>query len=196
SISSKEFGMALGVSQQSASKKILELLEEKYITRDLGARRQRIRITQKGVEELRKEYQEYRKIFEVSSQVTIHGIVASGMGEGGYYICQNGYMKQFQEKLGFTPYQGTLNMVVDAEDISKIDLVRSNEGCLINGFTDNGRSYGDVIAYKAKIRNTPCAVVVPDRSHYIDILEIICQYHLRRTFSLEDGDSIEIKFEF
>ena len=55
-ISSRELGDALNMSQQSASKRILELLDEKLIVRDLGARRQRIRITPKGVDELKKEY--------------------------------------------------------------------------------------------------------------------------------------------
>ena len=172
-ISSRELGEALEMSQQSASKRILELLDEKYIVRDLGARRQRIKLTQKGIDDLKKEYNEYRRIFELTDHITIHGNVVSGMGEGGYYICQDGYKAQFQSKLGFTPFEGTLNIQVDPED--------------------DGRSFGDVIAYKAKIRNIDCAIVVPERSHYVDTIEIICQYHLRRTLSLEDGDHIDVK---
>lgn len=44
-VSSRELGDALEMSQQSASKRILELLDEKLIIRDLGARRQRIKLT-------------------------------------------------------------------------------------------------------------------------------------------------------
>ena len=175
-ISSRELGEALEMSQQSASKRILELLDEKYIVRDLGARRQRIKLTQKGIDDLKKEYNEYRR-----------------MGEGGYYICQDGYKAQFQSKLGFTPFEGTLNIQVDPEDVGKLDVVRSTAGIMISGFSNDGRSFGDVIAYKAKIRNIDCAIVVPERSHYVDTIEIICQYHLRRTLSLEDGDHIDVK---
>ncbi|MBO4348537.1 MAG: DUF120 domain-containing protein, partial [Candidatus Methanomethylophilaceae archaeon] len=152
-VSSRELGSTLEMSQQSASKRILELLDEKYIVRDLGARRQRIKITPKGVEELKKEYNEYRRIFELSDHVTVHGAVTSGMGEGGYYICQEGYMRQFESLLGFTPFQGTLNVTLDPEDVSKLDVVRSTSGVLVEGFTHDGRSFGNVIAYKAKIRN-------------------------------------------
>lgn len=192
-ISSRELGEALEMSQQSASKRILELLDEKYIVRDLGARRQRIKLTQKGIDDLRKEYNEYRRIFELTDHVTIHGTVQSGMGEGGYYICQSSYLRQFEEKLGFSPFEGTLNIQVDPEDIGKLDIIRSIAGIGISGFTDHGRSFGDVIAYKARIRNIDCAIVVPERSHYADIIEIICQYHLRRTLSLEDGDPVDVK---
>ena len=181
------------MSQQSASKRILELLDEKYIVRDLGARRQRIKLTQKGIDELKKEYNEYRRIFELTDHITIHGTVESGVGEGGYYICQEGYMNQFKSKLGFTPFEGTLNVLVDPEDVGKLDVVRSIAGHIISGFSCDGRSFGDVIAYKAKIRNIDCAIVVPERSHYVDTIEIICQYHLRRTLSLNDGDRVDVK---
>jgi len=195
SVSSRELGEMLEMSQQSASKRILELLDEKLIDRDLGARKQRIRITQKGAELMKAEYNEYRRIFEYEDHIVIRGTVTSGLGEGGYYICQNGYMEQFETVLGFKPYQGTLNVVVDKEDIGKLDLVRSTAGHLIKGFVSEGRSFGDVIAYKAKIKNTDCAIVVPERSHYKETVEIVCQYHLRRSLSLQDKDRVELKVE-
>ena len=194
-ISSRELGDALNMSQQSASKRILELLDEKLITRDLGARKQRIKITERGVDALKEEYNEYRRIFELEDHIFIHGAVTSGMGEGGYYICQEGYMKQFESVLGFKPYEGTLNLTIDKEDIGKLDLIRSTSGYVIHGFTSDGRSFGDVIAYKAKIKNIDCAVVVPERSHYKEVIEIICHYHLRRTLSLVDNDRIDLRVE-
>ncbi len=194
-ISSRELGDALNMSQQSASKRILELLDEKLITRDLGARKQRIKITERGVEALKEEYNEYRRIFELEDHIVIHGAVTSGMGEGGYYICQEGYMRQFENVLGFRPYEGTLNLTIDKEDIGKLDLIRSTSGFTIHGFTDDGRTFGDVIAYKARIKNIECAVVVPERSHYKEVIEIVCQYHLRRTLSLVDNDRVDLRVE-
>lgn len=192
-ISSRELGDALEMSQQSASKRILELLDDKYIVRDLGARKQRIKLTQKGIDELKREYNEYRRIFELTDHVTIHGTITSGMGEGGYYICQEKYIKQFRSKLGFVPFEGTLNVVIDDEDINKLEVIRSIAGHSINGFNADGRTFGNVVAYNAKIRNIDCAIVIPERSHYVNVIEIICQYHLRRTLSLNDGDHVDVK---
>lgn len=192
-LSSRELGDALEMSQQSASKRILELLDEKLITRDLGARKQRIKITPKGVEGLKQEYSEYRRIFEISDQITLHGVITDGMGEGGYYICQSEYMGQFEDKLGFRPYEGTLNIIIDKEDIGKLDIIRSAPGDIIEGFTTGGRTFGKVVAHKAKIRSIDCAIVIPERSHYDNIVEIVCQYHLRRTLSIDNGDRVEIK---
>ncbi len=191
-VSSRELGEALEMSQQSASKRILELLEEKYIERDVGARKQQIHITAKGAELLKKEYMEYRKIFENTDKMVIRGEVAQGMGEGGYYICQPEYSNQIKELLGFVPFEGTCNVNIIPEDVGKIDVIRKSKGILIKGFVSEGRTFGNVIAYKARIKNLNCAIVVPERSHYRETLEIICQYHIRRTLSLDNGDRVEV----
>lgn len=191
-VSSRELGEALEMSQQSASKRILELLEAKYIERDVGARKQQIRITPKGAELLKKEYLEYRKVFENTDKMIIHGKVAQGMGEGGYYICQPSYSDQIKEQLGFTPFEGTFNLDIVPEDVGKLDVIRKSKGIMINGFVSEGRTFGNVIAYKAKIKNLECAIVVPERSHYRETIEIICQYHIRRTLSLSDGDLVDV----
>ena len=192
-LSSRELGDALEMSQQSASKRILELLDEKLIIRDLGARKQRIKLTQKGVDELKQEYGEYRRVFEINDQLTLHGVVSDGMGEGRYYICQLEYMSQFEGKLGFKPYEGTLNIIVDREDATKLDIIRSSPGEVINGFTQEGRTFGRVLAHKAKIRSIDCAIIMPERSHYDNVIEVVCQYHLRRTLNINNGDRIELK---
>lgn len=194
-VSSRELGDILEMSQQSASKRILRLLEENLIVRDLGARKQRIKITSLGADELRKEYNDYRRIFELTDHVILHGSVKDGMGEGGYYINQDGYMSQFEEKLGFKPFFGTLNVAIDKNDIGKLDIIKSTSGITISGFSDGNRTFGDVIAYKARIHNIDCAIIVPLRSQYVDVIEIICKYHLRRTLDLETGDRVDVHVE-
>ncbi|MBO5519156.1 MAG: DUF120 domain-containing protein, partial [Candidatus Methanomethylophilus sp.] len=152
-----------------------------------------IKLTATGVDELKKEYNEHRRIFELTDHITLHGTIKDGMGEGQYYIDQEGYKVQFEKKLGFKPYPGTLNIYVDKEDVGKLDVIKSTAGIPIEGFNYGGRTFGDVIAYKSKIKNIDCAIVVPARSHYVDIIEIICQYHLRRTLSLNTDDRVDVK---
>jgi len=192
-ISSRELGEKLHISQQSASKRILELLEEGYIQRDLGARKQRIRITKKGLDALRAEYSEYQKIFELRDHLVIRGVVSTGMGEGQYYVTQPGYLEQFRDRLGFVPFEGTLNLKMNPTDIGKLDILRRSEGVVISGFQRNGRTFGEVRCFMATIQNIECAVILPSRSHYSDILEVLCKYNLRRTLGLHDGDIMEIR---
>jgi riboflavin kinase len=192
-ISSRELGEVLNMSQQSASKRILELLDAGLIMRDLGARRQRIRMTEKGVELLRQEYTEYQRIFEMRDEIVVKGVIITGMGEGQYYVTQPGYMEQFSDKLGFTPYEGTLNVKVLPSEMHKLETVRKAKSIRIGGFERNGRTFGDVEAHKATVHNIECAVVMPTRSHYDDVLEIICKFHLRRTLGLKDNDPVEVR---
>jgi riboflavin kinase, archaea type len=192
-ISSRELGEKLRISQQSASKRILELLEEGYIQRDLGARKQRIKITKKGLDALRAEYSEYQKIFELRDHLIIRGAVATGMGEGQYYVTQPGYLEQFKEKLGFIPFEGTLNLKMNPSDVGKLDILRRSEGVVISGFQRNGRTFGEVRCFPATIQNIECAVILPSRSHYSDIIEVLCKYNLRRTLGLNDGDVAELR---
>lgn len=194
-VSSRELGDELGMSQQSASKRILVLLDAGYIVRNVGSRRQRIKITEAGIDALKMEYSEYRRIFEMTDHLVIKGSIATGMGQGSYYMCQLPYMDQFEDTVGFRPFEGTLNVKVDVEDIGKLDIIRSTSGRMIKGFTGEGRTFGNVIAYKARIKNINCAIVVPERSHYKETIEIVCQYHLRRTLGLEDGDRVEVRVE-
>jgi len=194
-ISSRELGDKLEMSQQSASKRILELLEAGLIQRDLGARRQRIKLTEKGIELLRQEYLEYQKIFELKGHVVVHGVITRGMGEGQYYVHQPSYKQQFSDKLEFMPYEGTLNVKINPADVEKLEILRNSDGIIVDGFERNGRTFGDVKAFSARIHNIHCAVIMPARSHYDDIIEILCQYHLRRTLGIGDGDSVEVIIE-
>jgi len=191
-ISSRELGELLDISQQSASKKILELLSNGLIERDLGARRQRIRLTDNGFELLRKEYSDYQRIFEMKDHLVIMGTIISGLGEGQYYVNQPEYLDQFQKKLWFKPYEGTLNVKVNDSELPKLEILRKAEGINIIGFQKEGRTFGDVKAFLAKVHNMECAVVMPSRSHYKNVVELMCKYHLRRTLGIRDGDQVEV----
>ena len=89
-LSSGELGKLIGVSQQSASQRILELIRDGLVARDLATRRQRIRLTPRGGEVLRKEYADYQRVFELREALTIAGTLTSGLGEGAFYMRQKG----------------------------------------------------------------------------------------------------------
>jgi riboflavin kinase len=192
-ISSRQLGDDLGISQQSASKKILELLEKDFIVRQLGARTQFIKITEKGLNLLRKEYSDYQRLFELADYISIQGIVTSGLGEGKYYVTQKGYMTQFVDKLWFKPYEGTLNIKISGQDLNKIELIRSLEGIPINGFEDHGRTFGSGKCFLCDIQGVECAIMMPIRSHYENVIEIISKHYLRDKLKLKDDDVIELR---
>ena len=193
-LSSRELGRALGLSQQSASQRILELLEADLIVRDLAVRKQRVRLSPKGVEVLRREHADYRRIFELGEGgLHVHGTVTSGLGEGAFYMKQRGYKEQFRRKLGFEPYEGTLNLRVSGADLSALDILRDEDGILIEGFSDAGRTFGGAKCFLATLNGADCHVILPLRTHHTDALELIARAHLRSKLGLADGDVVDVQ---
>ena len=191
-MSSRELGKAIGVSQQSASQRILELIREGMVTRDLATRRQRIRLSPKGADALRKEYADYQRIFEIKETLTISGIVASGLGEGAFYMRQKGYKDQFRKKLWFEPYEGTLNLKIQGAELSKIEILRANPGIEVNGFEAGGRTFGGAKCFLSTLGHMDCAIIMPIRSHHSEVLEVISKHYLRGALTLKDGDAVEL----
>jgi riboflavin kinase len=191
-LSSGELGKLIGVSQQSASQRILELIRDGLLARDLATRRQRIRLTPRGTDVLRKEYADYQRIFEVKETLTIGGAVASGLGEGAFYMRQKGYKDQFRKKLWFEPYEGTLNLKLTGADLAKLRILQESPGIEISGFEAAGRTFGGAKCFLATAGRVDCAVIMPIRTHHTDVLEVISKHYLRNALGLKDGDVLEL----
>lgn len=191
-ISSQELASRLEASQQTASRYLLELDNNQMITRELGIKKQLIQITGLGAEVLEAEFSQYKQIFDLSNKVVFTGIIVSGMGEGKYYTEQSGYVNQFQTRLGFIPYPGTLNVEIEYIERNKLRLLRNCGGISIDGFQTKNRTFGSVLCLNALIKKTKAVIVLPKRSHYSNILEFISPVCLREKLKLKDGDEVEI----
>lgn len=195
-ITSRELGERIGVSQQAADRYLVALEKRGLLTRSMAARRQRLLLTAEGRALLRAEYQTYRRLFEGPARVSFSGTVTSGLGEGRYYLSQPGYVVQFTERLGYTPYPGTLNVRVGASALRKADLVASWAGGLrIDGFEASGRTFGGATCFPSRLNGHPCHLIHPDRSHYRDVVEFIARDCLREALQLKDGDPVAADIE-
>ncbi len=195
-ITSGELASLTGMSQQNASRIILEMGNEGIIDRKISGRHQDISITETGLDILYGEFAELSQILGTGKSTSISGIVQSGLGEGRYYVAKKPYLVQFSEKLEMIPYPGTLNVKVDNSDEKTLRHIRARKGILIEGFSSDDRTYGAVKAFRCSIKGVACALIFPYRSIYRDVMEIISHIYLRETLNLKDGDSIEIKFDF
>ena len=196
-ISSSDLASMLEVSQQSASRYLIQLFEEGYIDRKLAQGGQIIGIKSSGIAALKKEFSEYELVFGDLKTIEIEGTLETGLGEGGYYISKKGYMAQFQEKLKWEPYKGTFNLRLDESQIPKIEAMKAAEGLLIEGFEQEGRTFGKAWIFKCSIQKEvkiveSCAVISPKRTHYKRVLEIISPEFLRKEFNAKDGDTFTI----
>ena len=191
-MSSSNLAKIIMISQQTASRKIIYLLNNGFLERQRIHSRAFLRITTKGLDILKREAVDYQKIFNTNKQFEIEGIITSGLGEGKYYLSQKEYIKEFKDKLGFTPYQGTLNVKLHPDNIEKIYVLKSCMGVTIKGFKDKNRTFGEVTAFFCLINDLDGAVVLPKRTHYKDIIEIVSKHNLRKKFTLKDGDTVKL----
>jgi riboflavin kinase len=192
-----EIGKKLGLSQQTASRRLSELETDGWITRERTLRGQAIRISKEGVEVLQSVYTELRNLFEGElASISIEGIVFSGMRDGAYYVTREGYRKQFVEKLGFNPYPGTLNLKLGSNlDVQAKRILDAYPGIIIEGFEDGQRTYGSVKSFKTTIDDkVEGAILLIRRTHHAEnVLEIISPVYLREKLGLKDGDRVTIK---
>jgi riboflavin kinase len=194
-LSSSELGILLNASQQTASRLILKLETSEFIQREIAGKKQNIILKETALNALYDEMAELSNILGISDQVKIYGTVASGLGEGRYYVSKKPYVIEFDQKLGITPYPGTLNIKIDSLEEPKLRMLRANEGILIKGFETDDRTYGDVKAFSCSLRGKKCAAIFPYRSVYKDVIEIISNDYLRESLNLHDGDRVGIEFD-
>lgn len=191
-LASGEFADLIDVSQQTASRRLIELTDEGLIKREMGVRKQRIRITPEGESVLRAEHLQYRRLFEKQDRIHIRGTVQTGLGEGRYYLSRPGYDQQFQDHLGWKPYPGTLNLDLGGAEANKLKFLRKNPVFVVEGFQAEGRSFGGVTCFPARIGEQEVAAILPNRTHYTTVLEVIAPVRLRDSLPCEDGDELEL----
>ena len=123
----------------------------------------------------------------------VKGIISSGMGKGTYFMSQDIYIDQFQDKLNFKPFVGTLNIKIEPDEITLIMNIPSNNFGLVRG---EGK-LGDVKFIKAVLNGTvKGALVFPAKTkHTEDVLEFISNKNLRETLKLKDGDKVTVKID-
>ena len=62
-------------------------------------------------------------------------------------------MEQFNEKLSWKPYKGTFNLRLEDDEVPKIEAMKAAEGILINGFEEEGRTFGKAWIFKCTLEN-------------------------------------------
>ncbi|VVC01759.1 Riboflavin kinase [uncultured archaeon] len=188
-ITTGEIADAIGVSQQTASRKLIELEKDGQLERVMG----KVRLTDKAIVEVRKCVSEVLASLEGTGMI-FRGKVVRGLGEGSFFVGQKEYVAQFKKKLGFMPFKGTLNLFIDAEDVEKRLTLREEKPIEIPGFSKGKRKFGKIAAYKCMIGGLPGAIVFPDYSqHGLQTLEIISSFNLRKELKLEDGAIVPVE---
>ena len=193
-LSSSDAGRLLGISQQSACRYINELERDGLIKKTRSGQKQRIEITENGINLLREIYLDLKNFFEYKykykQKLSMEGRIITGIGDGAYYIKE--YAEKLKERIGINPFYGTLNVKIDRMPF-KIEKYSIG---VIEEFREKNRIFGRIRYIPATISgdgwSEDCFIVLPERAHHKDEVEIISEKNLRREFGLKDGDKIRV----
>ena len=197
-VSTEYLAKKLGISQQTASRYLIELERMGWIQRNITPEGSLIKIEELGSKELQKLYSQLKLLMEKSypPSVTLEGIVFTGLGEGAYYVTKEHYRQEIVEKLGFEPYPGTLNVKLSSDyDIKTRMELDAYPAIEVRGFKNEDRTFGLVKCYPAIIGGTvKGALITALRSHYdASVLEIIAPVCLRKQLGLKDGNKVKVE---
>jgi len=151
----------------------------------------------------------------------LSGTVSSGLGRAHVFMAQPHYQEQFKHILGGSAWPGTLNLKIEGSDLVHYIALRKKSGIdtldasdddrsaavdvevtqydahRIRGFLRDGVSFGGATAFSGALKfqghSIDCALLIPDLTRHIDVVEIIASSFLRERLSLEDGDLLEIE---
>ncbi len=179
------------MSQQTISRKLREMEKLCLIKRVASPNGLTISLDDEGRNILQKNYQDLSKIFG-SYKKEIEGTIKKGIGEGAYYVSQKNYQEQFKKFIGFKAYPGTLNIMINKEELML--LISNSDKIIIKSFKTKERSFGSLTCYKIKVNNVDSAIVIPERTrHDEDMIEVIAEVNLRNKLSLKDEDKVIIR---
>ncbi len=126
-----------------------------------------------------------------TAALILRGKVTSGKGEGTKLTELAWVKRQINQRLGFSPYPGTLNIRLTPESTKQKQQLVNAKTTEIT--PENG--YCTAKLFQAHIAtNIKTAVILPQVSDYpAETLEIIAPVNLRQKLKLNDGDQITVR---
>ena len=124
----------------------------------------------------------------------IQGWVASGVGQGAQFLGLDWVQRELRRHLALAPFPGTLNLRVAAEARDAVFARRENFLRIADPASPDCPGYLKKVILRANGRTCASAyLILPERTMYKDVLEVISAYPLRERLGLKDGDPVEVQ---
>jgi CTP-dependent riboflavin kinase len=126
--------------------------------------------------------------------LVIKGKIISGAGEGAYFTQIDWVQQQCDEKLGFKPYPGTLNLEISEEFIPAIEVLDQQKGIEL---ISPDPKFCNAMAFQVSLGDIGGAIILPEekvRVHPKNIIEIIAPQNIKASLNVKDGDCVTVVF--
>ena len=129
----------------------------------------------------------------MKKRLWIEGELYSGKGEGAFFTHLDWVRRQMQEKIGFDPYPGTVNIRVPTEELFFLKQLSAEGERLI----PPDPQFCEARVMKAKIEGLPAAAIFPAEDVWIykDSLELMAPTCIRDALKIRDGDIVKVELE-
>jgi CTP-dependent riboflavin kinase len=120
----------------------------------------------------------------------LKGKVVSGAREAAFFTQLDWVQVQCQEKLGFKPYPGTLNLEIDEESLSVLDVLKREKGITL---IPPDPQYCVARALPLMVGSICGAIIIPSEDvniHRKNIVEVMAPVRLKDALGITDGDSL------
>ena len=126
----------------------------------------------------------------------VTGKIVSGAKQAAFFTQLDWVQKQCDQKIGFKPFPGTLNIEISDETVKLLRSLRQEEIPELRA-PDADSCSAKIIP--VTIENIQAAIVIPDekvRVHGINIIEIVSAVRLKDDLSLKDGDTVSFSITY
>ena len=123
----------------------------------------------------------------MEADLVITGKIISGAGEGAYFTQIDWVQQQCDEKLGFKPYPGTLNLEISEEYFSIVEYLAQKIGIELISPDPN---FCNAKVFPVSLGDIIGAIVLPEekvRVHPRNIIEIIAPLNIKASLNVQDG---------
>ena len=125
------------------------------------------------------------------SGVILRGRLRGGLERGRLFLSMPAYKKRIEREAGFKPFEGTLNLEVNREELAA--FLKKLKEKKIPGFEDGRHVYGSLSLYKVSCFGEKAAIIKPSKTeHPSNIIEVIGPVKFREKFGLKEGSIVEI----
>ena len=122
----------------------------------------------------------------------LSGTIVTGLGEAVNFTQIDWVQDQCEEKFGFRPYPGTLNLKVDGDQFDQWQELRRESGTLVK---PPSADFCDSKGFPVRIGSVRGAVIFPMVDGYPnDVIEIMAPVHLKETQGWDDGERVDVTF--
>lgn len=128
----------------------------------------------------------------MKKHTVLKGKIVSGVQKAAGFTGLDWVQAQCVEKLGFSPYPGTLNLSIVEESLPDLEAFDQADDIRL---TPPDLAFCEARVVPVTVHGIGCAVVIPEekvRCHQWRVIEILAPMKLKRFFQIDDGDCLEI----